>query len=395
MTDTDKLICGFHENTLIVNDFDSLAPLRHRSVLHFSIINISPDSNVEFRYDNTSQIELRINVGEGSGNMFTSRDTSGHGTVKCCDGFRATGWMPHPLKKTQLTCTITPVPGQPVTLEPSSSLSFTWSEISSTAPEGFSAMTVTLSNILGVKSMVLSCPIFKKLANLDIMQFYASPSTGAAGQKIRLSWSIENADRGTLLPGGYNIIGPEPQRSSTIEITLDDRVDCYYLNLVDKNSGAFQRVNVFTMPPVISDLEIKESKVIWETHFASKVELAQDDDYETVSAMGECPLKPGTKTVSLRCSGIYSVERRLAVVSIPEINEFSLETQKHNNHMAVLLHWNTVGLSSLSIKAWDTEAYIISTDVQGMWEQVYPLQTNLVFALEYTRTSGAKDTIYL
>lgn len=395
MPDSDKLIFGFHEDKLIVNTPDSLPPLRHRSELHFSIINISPNSTLTLEHSNASQIELRLNVGEGNANLFTSRDSAGYGTIKCCAGFRATGWRPHPIKKTQLTCTITPVTGTMVALAPSASLSFTWSDISSTAPEGYSSMTATLSNILGVKKTLLSCPIFKKTANPDIMQFFSSPSTGAAGQQVRLNWSVETAERGTLLPGGYNILGPEPQRSSALEITLDDRVDCYYLNLVDKNSGTFQRANVFTMPPVISAFEIQGNLVLWETHFASKVELSQVGTYETVSAMASTPLNSNAKTLSLRCSGLYPIERRYSVPSLPELTEFWVQSQTYQNHIVVSLRWNTVGFSSLSVKAWDTEAYSISTDAQGNWEQVYPLETKLLFALSYSRADGTKSSIYL
>lgn len=389
-TENERLAFQFHEDTLTVSPPDSQEAMRHQAQLHFSIINLSGDP---VSFSSGAEIELQINLGEGGGSMFTRRDFNGWGIINSPEGFTSTGWTQHPLKRNRLVNTLRPVTGSEFTLDGGLTLSFTWDRISSTAPEGYSSVSAVISGVTGSKSATLTDTVFKTLTNIHILQFSASPSTGAPGQEATLSWSIENAEQGRLMPGGLDVLGPMPQRRSSIKIPLDQDMDRYYLNLSGNGNSVFQDVNVFLAPPVIRTLYIDSQKqIVWKTNYSSRVILGQDSDLKAVTTSGSAKLNDGVSTVILSCEGLYPTVRKMAALSVPGIQSFYLDIQKYSSHKSVKLVWKTAGLDSLSLYAWDTSSYLLSSRPEGIWEQVFPLNTRLTYQLDY-RVGGGESKI--
>lgn len=393
--ETPHILFRFHEDTLTVSPPDSLEAMRHQASLHFSIVNLSSGS-LTFSQAFGSRIELRLTVGEGGQSIFTPRDENGWGSVTCPDGFTCTGWTRHPLKKNRLTCILRPAPKTAVTLKSGLSLTFSWNHISSTALEGYGFVQALIQGVDGIASMTLDDTVFKKQVDTQIHHFFASPSTGAPGQEITLNWSIENADSGMLLPGGFDVLGPVPQRSFSRKVTLDEQIDRYYLNLVGNGAGVFEDAKVFMAPPVIDSFYIdSRNTVFWETHFASAVSLIQGIKTVNVNASGRVALERGVTEIILRCEGFFQVERKLMVPPIPEILSFQGTFYRYKGHQLAQLSWNTAGLSALSLTAWDTDSYTVSTEKAGAWEQVYPLNSRLTYGLFYRTADGRSQTVYI
>lgn len=401
----EKLLFRFQEETLAVSPPASLEVMRHRAALHISMINISSEDLV-FSDEAGFSMELSLSIGEGGGSLFTPRDQSGWGTMICPDGFTSSSWDYSYLKRNQIFCSILPKSGKSITLKPGLSLTFTWDRIISTAPEGYATLKATIQGLENAGEngkLVLSDSIFKKQVETRILQLSASPSTGAPGQEITLSWSIENADSGLLLPGGYDVLGPKPQRSSSRKVALDERIDRFYLNLVGNGSGVFQDVNVFLMPPVIASFYLDHKKnICWEVHFASDVELIQRPGKQNggpvstkVEPSGTMPLLEGTEEVLLRCEGLYRLERKLPVCRVPEFLYLYGEFQTYPNHQSARLCWKTAGLAALSVYAWDTDSYILSSEKEGSWEQSYPAGVYLTYGFSYQTAGGKKNILYI
>ncbi|WP_125143593.1 hypothetical protein [Clostridium transplantifaecale] len=400
-----RLLFRFQEETLAVSPPASLEVMRHQAMLHVSIINISAEDFI-LSEETGFSMELSLSIGEGGGSLFTPRDQNGWGIILCPDGFTSTMWNYPPLKKSRISCTIFPKSGKTVTLKPGLSLTFTWDRIVSTAPEGYATLQ---SAILGLndagenEKLILSDSIFKKQAETRIRQLSASPSTGAPGQEITLSWSIENADSGLLLPGGYDILGPKPQSSSSRNVILDERIDRFYLNLVGNGSGVFQDVNVFLMPPRIVEFYLDHKKnICWGVHFSSNVQLIQKPGAKSGSPVsfqanssGTLPLKEGTEEILLRCEGLYRLERKLVVPPVPEFQYLYGEFLTYPNHQTVRLCWKTAGLASLSVYAWDTDSYVLSSEKEGCWEQAYPAGLYLTYGFCYETAGGEKNILYI
>lgn len=399
------LLFRFQEETLAVSPPSSLEVMRHEARLHVSIVNIS-SGDLIFSDEAGFSMELSLSIGEGGGSLFTPRDQNGWGTILCPDGFTSSGWDFPRLKKSRISCTILPKSGKTVTLKPGLALTFTWDRIVSTAPEGYATLQSTILGLEGAGekgTLTLSDSIFKKQVETRILQLSASPSTGAPGQEITLRWSIENADSGLLLPGGYDVLGLNPQRSSSRKVTLDERIDRFYLNLVGNGSGVFQDVNVFLMPPKIPAFYLDHKKnICWDVHFASKIELIQRPGRKNggpvtaqVDAAGTLPLEEGTEEILLRCEGLYLLERKLMVSPVPEFLYLYGEFQTYQNHQSARLCWKTAGLASLSVYAWDTDSYVLSSEKEGSWEQAYPTGLYLTYGFSYQTAGGEKNILYI
>lgn len=389
------LLFRLQEEILYVNSTESQPAMRHQSRLHFNVINISGDELMLFGKSGFS-IELNITIGKGSSNMFTSRDDAGWGTIGSTDYFDVTGWTTHPLKKNSLRCTLKLKSDKSVVLKPGLSLSFTWDHIISTAPEGY---TLIQANILGLAQigvaggkLAQSDYVFKKSTFPRIVQFAASPSCGAPGQQVTLKWRVENAVKGIILPDGYDIMGATPQQTGSRNITLDKEIDRYYLNLIGDGIGVFQDAHVFLAPPVISDFYIDDHKnICWEAHFASRVFLEQQE----VDAAGKTPLKEDVTQVSLRCEGLYLVERQLIIPPTEDTLTIYAEYQTYQNHRLVRLVWETAGLTKFMVVVGDGASYVLSTELSGRWEQCYPSTVRVAFIFLYTNANGKEVQVQL
>lgn len=399
------LLFRFQEETLPVSPPDSLEVMRHQAQLHVSIVNIS-SKDLIFSDEAGFSMELNLSIGEGGSSLFTPRDQNGWGTILCPDGFTSSMWYHQPLKNNRIACTILPKNGKTIILRPGLSLTFIWDRVVSTAPEGYATLQSTFLGLEGTWNggkLTLSDSIFKKQIETRIRHLSASPSTGAPGQKITLHWSIENADSGFLLPGGYDVLGPKPQRTSSQEVTLDERIDRFYLNLVGNGSGVFQDVNVFLMPPVISTFYLDYKKhICWDVHFASNIELTQRLEKNVggpvsaqVKPAGNLPLEDGTVEILLRCEGLYRLERKLTVPPVPEILYLYGEFQTYPNHQSAKLCWKTAGLAALAVYAWDTDSYVLSTEKEGSWELAYPAGLHLNYGFHYETARGEKNILYI
>lgn len=389
------LLFRLQEEILYVNSTEGQPVMRHQSRLHFNVINISSDELMLSGKPGFS-IELNITIGKGSSNMFTPHDDAGWGTIGSTEYFDVTGWTTHPLKKNSLRCTLKLKSDKRVVLKPGLSLSFTWDHIISTAPEGY---TLIQANILGLTELGVaggklaqSDYVFKKTALPRIVQFVASPSCGAPGQQVTLKWRVENAVKGIILPDGYDIMGVTPQQTGSRKVTLDKEIDRYYLNLIGDGIGVFQDAHVFLAPPVISALYIDDHKnICWETHFASRVFLEQQE----VDAAGKKPLKEDVTQVSLRCEGLYQVERQLVIPPTEDTLTIYAEYQTYQSHRLVRLVWETVGLTKFMVVVGDGTSYVLSTELSGKWEQCYPSTVRVVFIFRYTNADGKEVQVQL
>lgn len=410
---TPPLLFRLQEEILYVNSTESQPVMRRQSQLHFYVINIS-EEELLLSGKSGFAIELNITKGKGSSNMFAPHDDAGWGAIGSTDYFDVSGWMSHPLKKNSLRCTLKLKSDKNVVLKPGIGIDFTWKHIISTAPEGY---TVIQANILGLTEigvaggkLAQSDYIFKELSLPRIVQFLASPSSGAPGQQVTLKWRVENAKKGILLPDGYDIMGAVPQQSGSRNVTLDKETDRYYLNLIGNNFGVFKEANVFLTPPVISALYIDDYKnICWETHFASHVLLAQQKQdtagqalpgqkemqFQEVDAAGTLSLEGHTTQVTLRCEGLYQVERQMAIPPAADTLAICAEYRTYKNHCMANLMWKSVGMKEFMVVVGDGTSYILSTELKGSWEQSYPSTTRLVFLFNYTSADGRKEQIQL
>lgn len=392
---TERPILEFHEESLAVSDPGMSRELRHNAQLHFHITNPSPTEALVFDGAGDAAIELSVNVGSGASNMFNQNDGT-YGKVTCTGGFTSkNGWESDPLKKGRITCRFKPSPTDCVRVGPLKSISFTWTGIVSTAPEGFTTLTAKLKNVLGVGGVTtLSGSIYKKSSSLGIDSFYASPSSGAVGDRVRLTWSIENALTGTVLPGGFDAVGKTPQRTSAVEVVLDPEIDSYFLSLSDKIAGAFARAGVFIMPPE-AKVEIVDDMVTWETHFANTVELTQGGEYRNVDPSGKETLVKDADAVTIRCGGAHILEHKVAVPRFAEMDDFRLVVRHFDHHAVVTLHWTAKGAETVAVKAWDTGVFTIADTASGSWTQAYGEPVQLRFVLQCTDAGGTNQEAVL
>lgn len=393
------LLFRLQEETLDVNSPKSQPEMRHQSQLHFYVINISQEKLILSGKSGFS-IELNITIGEGGSNMFTPHDDTGWGTIGSTDYFDVIGFTIHPLKKNNLHCTLKLKADRTVVLQPGLGCSFTWRRIVSTAPEGYA---VVQANIFGLANsgavggkLSQSDYIFKKAALPRIVQFSASPSSGALGQQVTLKWRVENAEKGILLPDGYDIMGPVPQQSGSRNITLTKEIDRYYLNLIGNDIGVFQEAHVFLAPPVISDFYIDDhNNICWETYYASRVLLKESMQFQEVAPSGTLPLQKQVTQVALLCEGLYQVERQLIIPPAEDMLTIYAEYQTYQSHRLVKLSWESEGLRDFTVIVGDGDSYILSTQPSGTWEQSYLSTERIVFIFYYTAANGNKVQLQL
>lgn len=399
------------EENIGVNSAQTETAMRCQEQLHLYVINVSRET-LTLSGASGFYIELNVTIGEGSGNMFAPRDTAGWGMIESTDCFVCKGWQTHPLKKNSLYCILELRMEQEVQLTPGAGLSFHWKRIISTAPEGYSAIQANLFGLddTGGRKVSLSDYIFKKTVIPRIVRFSVSPSCGAPGQQVTLSWRVENADKGMLLPDGCDIMGTVPQQSGSRVITLGEETDRYYLNIIGDGIGVFQETHVFLTPPVISALYIEEHRrLCWETHFASRVLLAQQGEvsnnpkrrseketqFEEVGAGGTRLLQDGATCVWLRCEGLYRMERQLIIPPASDIVTIYAEYLTYRRHRSVRLVWKTAGMKEFTVVVGDGDSYILSTELNGTWEQIYPATTRIAFIFCYVTVDGKEVQVQL
>lgn len=397
---TSPVLFRIQEEILPVNQSTSSFDMRRQSQLHLSFLNVSEEElvftanskNADSHNDNSSKddggFSIRLDVFSGGGNnMFSKNDAKGYGVLESSELFESTSWVTHPVKKNCLYCIIRLRDGKTVSIKPGLGLHFLWKRIVSTASEGYTYIQAAIAGLTGgCDELIQSDYLCKVQAGMRIVHFSASPSCGAPGEEIMLSWQVENASHGILLPEGHDIFGEIMERRGKLAVILDENISRYELNLIDHNSGIFRHVHVFVAPPVISLLRADHSTSLsWETHFASRVLLTWIGadrlpmTTQEVEPSGSLTLPDHVTQAALHCEGFYPIERILILPPIPEIQNMYVEYQTYHHHMSIRLVWETKGLKAFSLYIGDGEAYTISTIPQGQWTQVYQTQQKLDF----------------
>lgn len=377
---SEPVLFQFHEEKLCTNPKDSQGAMRHVSKLHFSLVNIS-EQNILMDGKKQAQVTLSFHIGQSSESMFLpdASDTD-YGKVYGPEGFDASVIYKNPVKKNQIILKVPVKKMQTVCFAPKSTLSFCWEEMITRAPEGFSNLTLSFTNIPELAETSLSHAIYKQCVYAHIPQFSVSPSGGAPGDTVTLDWRVENAVSGAILPVGYDIFGGA---SASLNVNLDGRGH-YYLNIQSPHGNVYQDLYTHLLPPVISQANLTADRNLsWEAHFASKAELLQGDGKSFVGLTGNCNIQADVSDVTLRFYGLYQVARRLALPPITEIVSFTLETCLFPSHKCLLLRWETIGLTHLSVRVWDGDYYVLSNEEKGCYEQVYSPEICPTFRLDY------------
>ena len=162
-------------------------------------------------------------MGEASGNMFSSTDTT-YGTMTCpCFDFRGISRNGNLLSYT-LTLSedkLAPADNASLTLE--------WSGIISTASEGICSVTVAISGFGNELDGKNTCYLYKSLAATEICYFTASPASACPGEPVTLEWKVINVNAGYILPGGYNIFAGGVQSSSSCVVPMPFDSNSFFL----------------------------------------------------------------------------------------------------------------------------------------------------------------------
>lgn len=388
-----RFLCGFQENKLYVNPVECTAALRHQAQLHLILaaagapVALCARPNVDAR----PAIRLTVTLGESGTAMLTPTDArTGCGTVTAPGFFVQESWGRSPQSKSRLTCKLVAEEDLNGVLDDNHQLCLVWSGICSTAPEGICTVTVELTGIQGMENGTYFCELLKLQAPLQIKAFQAEPSTGAAGDCVKLKWDLENADEGYILPGGYDIFQQGPQTTSYQEVVLDRRVDRYYLYVANPCNSAYQLASVFTSVPVIEKFELLDGQLSWVTHFTQSIELSQGGGpFQPVERTGSQPVEKGAGSATLRCRGDgVVVERRLCLSRLAELRLFAMTVHTFRAHCTVKVEWETQDLKQVGLMLWDTVMYPVSTLARGSWEQAFGRE-NVSIGLVYTLSSGA------
>lgn len=393
-TNTFKpVLFRLHETKIFTNAADSEESMRHTSSLGFSLIN-SSDTDIILEGVQNCYILLTFHIGQSSESLFPDNTAdSDFGTIYGPEGFMPSKILRNPIKKNQIRMQLALKDNTTRCFAAGEILSFSWENLITTASEGSSTLSLSFSGIDTLEGLLLTQTLYKETIYANIANFYTSPSGGAPGSKLTLYWKTENAESGSILPLGYDIFSNDLSASSSLDIILTENTH-YYLNINNKHGNTYEETFAQLLPPCIAAMEISAGILSWEVHFASKVELMTQNIYETVESTGTAAIKQDVKTASLRCSGLYTLERRMELSSLVEIPTFCLDIWTFPAHQCLTLNWCTKGLKSINLYAWDTESYLLSTEARGTYEQVYEPNIHVSFRLDYECASG-HGSLYL
>lgn len=387
-----------HATKIYTNNPEEAKEMYHANTLGFSIINVS-DKAIVLDGRKKGTILLTFHTGTGSESLFpVNTPESDFGVIEGSDLFLPSTISRNPIKPNQIRMLMTLKNTASFQLDPGENLSFYWKDLITNTLEGFCTLSMSFTGIAGLESLLLSQTLYKECISANIINFYASPSGGAPASRCTLHWKTENTDAGSILPIEYPIFTPSGIYTSSHDITLDKDTH-YYLNISNRYGNTYEDVFVHIIPPVIAAAEIsgtaspdKASRLFtWEVHFANKVELMTGNTYTTVDSTGSAELPYDTASIALRCGGLYTLERRIALSPLADIRCFSLDIWTFPSHQCLILTWQTIDPKAIMLSAWDNEYYTVSTEACGAYEQIYPADIPVTFRLSYECNSGKGD----
>lgn len=384
---TEPVLFRLHETKIFTNTADSEESMRHISSLGFSLINAS-DTDIYLEGAQKCCFLLSFHIGRSSESLFPENTAdSDFGIIYGPEGFMPSKIIRNPIKKNQLRMQLALKADTTICFAAGKSLSFSWEDLITSASEGFSTLSLSFSGIRALEGILLTQTLYKEYIYANIENFYISPSGGAPGSRLSLYWKTENAESGSILPIGYDIFSDSVSAASSIDIVLNENTH-YYLNINNKHGNTYEEAFAQLLPPKIAAMEISGDALFWEIHFADKVELMTSEVYVPVDSTGTVTLTKDVTTAALRCSGLYTLERRMAIASVAEILIFRLDTWTFPSHQCLILTWHTKNLQSLAIHVWDTEYYLLPSEADGSYEQIYAPNIQVSFRLDYACTSG-------
>ncbi len=392
--DAGGILFRLHSNKIYTNTKDSREDMRHVDSLKFSLINVS-GADIVLDGSLGACFLLSFLVGESSKCLFSSKTADADmGVIRGPEGFQPSQVIRNPIKKNQVRMRMAVKDTASVCLPPGKALSFSWENICINSPEGFVTLAVTFSGIAALESLRLAQFLYKECIYANIPCFYASPSGGAPGSRITLHWKAENADAGYILPLGKNIMNAAGFADEAFDVVLTENTH-FYLNIDNPHGNSYRDTYAQLIPPVIAALSIDAGrKLSWEVHFADKVQLNLDGIYQDAESTGSAVVQAGINTISLKCGGLYTLTRHLAVPPCPEITACYLDVWTFPSHQCTILTWRTKGLRSLELVVRDNAYHKHTLLPEGTFEQVYSLESPAAFQLNYESAAG-RGTLYL
>lgn len=384
LEDKSPVLFRLHSPGIDTNAVSGEAALRHISHLGFSLINVSSES-ILFDEAQEGGILLSFLLGQSSECLFPDNAAqSDLGAIYGPAPFLSCVWSRHPLHKNRMRALLALQPGSRLELAPGQIISFRWEGITTTSPEGFAPLTMTFPGITRLESVSLSQELIKQRIYANIAKFYASPSGGAPGSRISLHWKAENADSGYILPPGKQVIPNTKLSDSFLDVTLTQNTH-YYFNIRNAHGNVYRETYAQLIPPCIASFSVNSLRQLtWEVHFANQVRLKTDGDYKEVEPTGQTDLTAKTDTVSILCTGLYTLERHIAIPSCAGIQTYQLDVWTFSSHQCAILTWETAENGKREIYAQDASFYPIDAPAQGVYEQVYDKGMTVGFQLKYT-----------
>lgn len=344
---TSPIICQCNKDVVIVNqktELENYNPVLDE--LEVYLMNIQDDT-VSFQNPNRltanqvnelsvqgedisdiSYIQLEIPYGEEP-DSFLSQAAN---RITCS----VTGWKASEWKDTRrgtLCCSIVSESSS-VVLEQYNSIRVHIQDIESYCVPGMTYMIVSFQNINGLRNMKKRIALEKRIASLQINEFFPDKCVITRGEKIGVHWSTCANTYGKIHPNEFHITKGVKELTDTPLQTTH-----YTLEAGDELHHISSQCSVYVMWPVIERFEVDEKNIYWNVLYSDKVHLNGSD--EETSGQKERD-KAGEFKYVLSCEGyLFQIEQSIYTGYEQWFSKLQKTVREFSGYTVTKLSWES------------------------------------------------------